>query len=177
MDGQGPIRGRTRPLGWLISGTNPIACELICCKLVNIKPKDLPIIKTARQLGLGCSDIEEIKILGDDFSQRICADFKLPRLIAVRFSFLFRGGLWEMSKYRLNNLLKTIERLPLPRYKGEILQTRLLEEVWEREYVNRDKNGTEAEPIYSMTLEAEVYTNEIDEWLEWVIRDICLPKD
>jgi len=88
MDGQGPIRGRTRPLGWLISGTDPFACETVCCKLVNIKPKDLPIIKTARQLGLGYSEIEEIKILGDDFSQCVCADFELPKLIAVRFSFL-----------------------------------------------------------------------------------------
>ena len=39
MDGQGPIRGRTRPLGWLIGGTDPMACETVCCKLVNIKPE------------------------------------------------------------------------------------------------------------------------------------------
>jgi len=88
MDGPGPIRGRTRPLGWLIGGTEPIACETVCCKLVNIKPEELPIIKTARQMGFGCWDPEEIKILGDDSSENLCTDFKLAKPIPLRFSFL-----------------------------------------------------------------------------------------
>ncbi len=88
MDGAGPIRGRTRPLGWLIGGTDPIACETICCKLVNIKPEELPIIKTARQMGFGCSEPEKIKILGDELLENVCTDFELAKLIPLRFSFL-----------------------------------------------------------------------------------------
>ncbi len=88
MDGAGPIHGRTRPLGWLIGGTEPIACETVCCKLVNIKPEELPIIKTARQMGFGCCDLEEIKILGDEFPKRLCTDFEPAKLIPLRFSFL-----------------------------------------------------------------------------------------
>ena len=86
MDGPGPIRGRARPLGWLIGGTDPIACETICAKLVNIEPENIPIIKTAKQTGFGCSDPAKIEIAGDDFSQSICTDFKLPELISIRFS-------------------------------------------------------------------------------------------
>ena len=88
MDGPGPIRGRARPLGWLIGGTEPIACETICCKLVNIKPGELPIIKTARQMGLGCSDPDEIKITGDNFSKSVCRDFVLAKPVPLRFSLL-----------------------------------------------------------------------------------------
>jgi len=88
MDGPGPTRGRTRPLGWLIGGTEPFALEIICSKLVNIKPEDVPIIKTARQMGLGYSNPEEIKILGDDFPENICTDFELPDLVPLRFSLL-----------------------------------------------------------------------------------------
>jgi len=88
MDGPGPIKGRTRPLGWLIGGTEPFACETICCKLVNIKPEELPIIKTARQMGLGSANPEEIEILGHDFPESICMDFKLPELVPLRFSLL-----------------------------------------------------------------------------------------
>lgn len=88
MDGPGPIRGRARPLGWLIGGTDPVACETICCKFVNISPDDLPIIKTARQIGFGCSDPAKIKIVGDDFPQSVCTDFELARPIPLRFSFL-----------------------------------------------------------------------------------------
>ena len=88
MDGPGPIRGRARPLGWLIGGTDPIACETICAKLVNIEPEDIPIIKTAKQISFGCSDPAKIKIAGDDFPQNICMDFELPEMIPIRFTLL-----------------------------------------------------------------------------------------
>ncbi len=86
MDGPGPIRGRARPLGWIIGGTDPVACEMVCCKLVNINPSDIPVISTAMKTGFGCSDFDKIKILGDDFSNHICTDFQLPDLIPIRFS-------------------------------------------------------------------------------------------
>jgi len=86
MDGTGPIKGRARYLGWLIGGTDPIACETICAKLVGIEPEDVPIIKTARQIGFGCSDPAKIQILGDNFPQTICTDFELPTMIPIRFS-------------------------------------------------------------------------------------------
>ena len=88
MDGAGPIRGRARALGWIIGGTEPISIETICCKLVNIKPEDLPIIKTAKQLDLPCPDEDNIKILGDDFPESICMDFELPEPTPLRFSLL-----------------------------------------------------------------------------------------
>lgn len=88
MDGRGPIRGRARSLGWLIGGTDPVACETICAKLVNIEPEDVPIIKTAKHISFGCSDPAKITIAGDDFSQSICTDFKMAELIPIRFSLL-----------------------------------------------------------------------------------------
>ncbi|MDH4241661.1 MAG: DUF362 domain-containing protein [Phycisphaerae bacterium] len=88
MDGRGPIRGRPRPLGWLIGGIDPLALETICCKLVNIKTDELPILKTARQMGLPCPDENNIKILGDDFPTSIYTDFKLAEPIPLRFSLL-----------------------------------------------------------------------------------------
>ncbi|MDD5327604.1 MAG: DUF362 domain-containing protein [Phycisphaerae bacterium] len=86
MDGPGPIRGRARPLGWLIGGTEPIACETVCCKLVNIHPQNIPIIKTASQMGFGCSDADKITILGDSLPKEACMDFEMPRLIPIMFS-------------------------------------------------------------------------------------------
>jgi len=88
MDGRGPIRGRARDLGWLIGGTDPIACETICAKLIGIEPDGIPIIKTARQMGFGCSDPTKIKIAGDNFPQTICTDFQLAKPLPLRFSFL-----------------------------------------------------------------------------------------
>ncbi|MBN1393198.1 MAG: DUF362 domain-containing protein [Sedimentisphaerales bacterium] len=86
MDGPGPIRGRARPLGYILGGTDPFALEVICSKLVNISPENLPIIKTAKKMGLSCPNEDDIKILGDSLPQNPCTDFELPRLIPIRFS-------------------------------------------------------------------------------------------
>ena len=88
MDGPGPIKGRPRTLGYLIGGTEPIACETICCRLVNINPQDIPIIKTARKMQFGCSNPDKITIAGDSLPQSPCTDFELPHLIPIRFSLL-----------------------------------------------------------------------------------------
>ncbi len=88
MDGAGPIRGRARPLGYLIGGTEPMALERVCCKLVNIDPREVPIVRTAEKVGFGTSDFEEIEIIGDGLPQEPCADFELAPLIPIRFSFL-----------------------------------------------------------------------------------------
>jgi uncharacterized protein (DUF362 family) len=86
MDGPGPINGRARPLGWLIGGTDPIACETICAGLVGIEPQNLPIVKTAKKMDFGCSNPANIEISGDDFQKEICTDFQLPEMIPIRFS-------------------------------------------------------------------------------------------
>jgi hypothetical protein len=65
-----------------------MSLETICCKLVNIKPDELPIIKTSRQMGLAFSDKDNIIILGDDFPEKTCTDFELPELVPLRFSLL-----------------------------------------------------------------------------------------
>ena len=88
MDGPGPIRGNARPLGYLIGGIDPIACETVCAQLVNIESSSLPIIKTAEQMNFGCCDINKIRILGDSLPTDICTDFQIPKQIPIRFTFL-----------------------------------------------------------------------------------------
>lgn len=88
MDGPGPIRGRARPFGWLVGGTDPIACETICARLAGIEPESLPIVIAAKKMGFGCCDPSRITIAGDDLTQGICTDFQLPSMIPIRFSLL-----------------------------------------------------------------------------------------
>jgi uncharacterized protein (DUF362 family) len=88
MDGPGPINGRARPLGYILGGTDPFALEVICSKLVNINPENLPIIKTAKKMQLNSPGADSIEILGDSLPQNPCMDFELPKLIPIRFSLL-----------------------------------------------------------------------------------------
>jgi uncharacterized protein (DUF362 family) len=107
MDGQGPIRGRTRPLGWLIASTDPIACETICAKLINTQPDDYPIIRTAKKINFGCTDLDQIKIMGNDYTDKICTDFRPAKLIPIRFSLLHVSKSITKQLLLLLNLRKT----------------------------------------------------------------------
>jgi uncharacterized protein (DUF362 family) len=87
MDGPGPIRGRTRPLGYLIAGTDPFACEVVCSHLINLDPQELPIIRTANQMGFGIPDMKDIQIKGIPLPEP-CTDFVRAELIPIRFSLV-----------------------------------------------------------------------------------------
>ncbi len=88
MHGQGPIRGPSKPLGWLIGGIDPIACEVVCSRLIGLEPDRLPILQAARQIGYGCSDPRRIEVVGDALPSTPCPDFKMANLTPVKFSFV-----------------------------------------------------------------------------------------
>lgn len=87
MDGPGPIRGRARPLGYLIAGPDPIACEAVCAALAGFELDQLPIVQTARDIGFGCWDIEKIDILGCELPEP-CGDFRPAQQTPLRFSLV-----------------------------------------------------------------------------------------
>ena len=87
MHGQGPIRGKSKSLGWLIGGTDPIACEVVCCRLIGLEPGRLPILQAARQIGFGCSDPGRIEVVGDALPSTSCLGFELANMTPVKFSF------------------------------------------------------------------------------------------
>jgi uncharacterized protein (DUF362 family) len=88
MEGPGPIRGPGRTLGWLIGGDEPIACETVCCRLIDLDPGRVPIIAAARRMNWGCSDIETVRILGDALPDPPCRDFRMPEIIPIKFSLV-----------------------------------------------------------------------------------------
>jgi uncharacterized protein (DUF362 family) len=86
MEGVGPINGSPKKLGWTIASSDPIAAEIVVCKLINFDPDRLPIIRRAKRIGFGCSDIQMLEILGDDYSDGICYDFELAQRIPLKFT-------------------------------------------------------------------------------------------
>jgi len=107
MEGPGPISGRPRPLGFLIGSEDPIACEAVCAKLVNIDPLSLPMIKKAVRMGLAPADFNNIQILGDSFAGNICTDFEIPPQIPVKFSlfYVFRS-ICKQILFRIKSVIK-----------------------------------------------------------------------
>jgi len=88
MEGNGPINGKPKKLGVLIASSEPIACERVCCELIGLVPEELPMLRTARKIGYGCSELSDINILGDDYRDFICTDFIAAKQTELRFSLL-----------------------------------------------------------------------------------------
>ena len=88
MEGQGPINGDAKQLGYLVAGVDPAACERVCCELVGFNPVDLPLLTTAGKMGVGISKDKSINIVGDTFEKPVCPDFEPAIQTPLRFTFL-----------------------------------------------------------------------------------------
>jgi uncharacterized protein (DUF362 family) len=86
MEGQGPISGSPKPLGFLIGGADPIACEYACCRLIGMDPATLPILQAAQAMGFGCPDEQALSIIGDPYQDSICRDFRFAQQTPLRFT-------------------------------------------------------------------------------------------
>jgi uncharacterized protein (DUF362 family) len=87
MEGQGPISGQSRQVGYLVAGIDPVACERVCCELVGFNPSDLPLLMAACNAGMGTLN-EPIERVGDVYTGPVCEDFKPAIQTPLRFSFL-----------------------------------------------------------------------------------------
>jgi len=86
MEGPGPINGNPRKLGWLIASVDPIAVELVCCDLIGISPEQLPLVKTARRIGFGCTNKQDIQIIGDSLPADMPVRLVPAELTPLRFA-------------------------------------------------------------------------------------------
>ena len=87
MEAMGPLRGLPRPLGFILGGQDPISCEAVCCKIINVAPEQMPMIQAAKTIGFGCENLDRINIVGDDYKNFVCRDFQIPPQVSLRFSF------------------------------------------------------------------------------------------
>jgi uncharacterized protein (DUF362 family) len=88
MEGRGPMKGQPRNLGIIVTSANPFACELLCGQIIGIKEQDLPIVRTARELGMCSFSIDDIEVLGASAADCICADFVHPSQVPIKFRLL-----------------------------------------------------------------------------------------
>lgn len=87
MEGQGPINGNAKKVGYLVAGVDPAACERVCCDLVGFDPHDLPLLMTAEKMGVGIPADAPVTTVGDAFAKPACPDFQPAKLTPLRFTF------------------------------------------------------------------------------------------
>jgi uncharacterized protein (DUF362 family) len=65
MDGEGPRLGRSRNLGWVVAGNDPVAVDAVVATLMGMKIDHIGYLMLADQAGLGVARLNAIEVVGD----------------------------------------------------------------------------------------------------------------
>ena len=117
MEGNGPHSGDPKKLGCLLFSSDPVALEVVCCRLVNVDPGIVPTIAAGKRAGLGTDSLSDIEQLGDPLEELVDRTFKTrrtppipmprsPLLIWLRGFFSMRPRIWKKSCTRCGSCIK-----------------------------------------------------------------------
>jgi len=85
MDGDGPIMGTPHPLGFIAMGTDVVAVDATCARIVGIDPHKLAYLEAAGNY-LGNVAERRIRQVGER-TERWRSDFRLiPRMQHIRLT-------------------------------------------------------------------------------------------
>jgi uncharacterized protein (DUF362 family) len=68
-DGPGPRAMRWHVKNVMLAGADQVAIDAVAAKMMGFDPLSIPFIRMAHERGLGCGDIDNIEVVGEDISQ------------------------------------------------------------------------------------------------------------
>lgn len=86
MDRTGPRSGEAYPLGILTGGVDVVALDRVHAEIVGLPDADFDLMNAARELGIGETNLSEIKILGEPLAGVQASNFRFPVMMPVTFS-------------------------------------------------------------------------------------------
>jgi len=90
-DGAGPRTMIPRIKNHILAGYDQVAVDTVVAKMLGFNPLELPAIKMAHDEGLGCGDIDQIEVIGEDVSE-INWKFKVKRSLVIWGDQMVRKG-------------------------------------------------------------------------------------
>ncbi len=90
-DGAGPRTMIPRIKNYLLAGYDQVAVDAVVAKMMGFDPMTLPAIKLAHDEGLGCGDVDQIELIGEDVSD-INWKFEVKRSLVIWGDQMVRKG-------------------------------------------------------------------------------------
>jgi uncharacterized protein (DUF362 family) len=85
MEGDGPIMGRPRPLGFVAMGSDPVAVDATCARVIGLDPDKIEYLKPAAEF-LGIIDAARIEHRGESPDRYVTRFDVVPALEHLRLS-------------------------------------------------------------------------------------------
>ena len=67
-DGPGPRAMRPHVKNYILASADQVAIDAVAAKMMGFDPMELKFIRLAHEAGLGCGDVKELEIVGEDIS-------------------------------------------------------------------------------------------------------------
>lgn len=81
LEGIGPLRpGKPKPLGILVGGTDPLAVDSVCAKIMGIDPSAIRHLSLAGEAGIGTINLSDVEIKGERPEDVAPPSFEFPPL-------------------------------------------------------------------------------------------------
>jgi ferredoxin len=81
MEGNGPGSGDPRFLGLILASQDAISLDVVSGIILGLSPMQVPVIRAARETGIGESRVECINVLGESLDDVKVKDFILPQFM------------------------------------------------------------------------------------------------
>lgn len=85
MEGNGPVVGNPRRMGVILAGSDVVAVDSFCCRLMGFKPEDIGHVANTALLGVG--QIDGYEVVGDPWEGFVC-QFERPYSLKATFKSL-----------------------------------------------------------------------------------------
>jgi uncharacterized protein (DUF362 family) len=79
MEGDGPLNGTPKPMGVLIMGSDVVAVDATCCRLMKLDPEKVAYLVMAHRKKLGLLGAAQIEQRGETIESRAQAFETLPQ--------------------------------------------------------------------------------------------------
>jgi uncharacterized protein (DUF362 family)/Pyruvate/2-oxoacid:ferredoxin oxidoreductase delta subunit len=80
MEGNGPQSGDPKPIMCLLLSSDPVALDTVACRLMDCPSEFVPTIEAGVAAGLGVSDMQDIRLVGDPLDDFIDRTFIIKRM-------------------------------------------------------------------------------------------------
>ncbi|HUV03488.1 MAG TPA: DUF362 domain-containing protein [Armatimonadota bacterium] len=90
-DGAGPRTMEPRIQGYILASGDSVAIDAIAAKMMGFDPMEIPYIRMATEMGLGCGEPKQIEVVGEDIAE-VNFGFRTKRSFVIMGDQMIRKG-------------------------------------------------------------------------------------
>ena len=90
-DGAGPRTMEPKVQNYILASGDSVAIDAVAAKMMGFEPMEIPYIRMASEMGLGCGDPAEVEVVGENVDE-VNFGFRTKRSLVIRGDQMIRKG-------------------------------------------------------------------------------------